>query len=72
MLLILLLITGVLFIILLILSLRTRKQIENEFLKLEEKVDQVKETHVREMKELLRKHEEDIAFIKSSPGKTGK
>jgi len=55
---------GVLFIVLLILVITNRQKIKNEFIKLEAKVDNVKNNLDIELKQLQKKHEEDLATLK--------
>jgi len=55
---------GILFIILLILIITNRQRIKKEFIKLETKVDNVKESMEVELNQLMKKHEDDLTAIK--------
>ncbi len=55
----------VLFIVLLILVISNRSRIRNDYLKLEAKVDNARESVEQDLKEVLRKHEEDMLALKA-------
>jgi len=55
----------VLFIILLILVISNRSRIQKDFLKLEAKVDNTKESVEQDLKEAMKKHEEDMLALKA-------
>lgn len=55
----------VLFIILLILIITNRRKIEDKYTKLEAKVDNTKDAIELELKEVLKKHEDDITALKA-------
>jgi hypothetical protein len=56
---------SVLFLILLILIITNRRRIEKEYTKLESKVDNTKESIELDIKEVLKRHEDDITALKS-------
>jgi len=64
MVLILFILLGVLFIILLVLIITNRQRIKKEFIKLEAKMDNVKENMEVELNQLMKKHEDDLTALK--------
>jgi len=55
----------VLFIVLLILVITNRGRIQKDYLKLEAKVDNTRDSLEQDLKEVLSKHEEDMAALKA-------
>ena len=55
----------VLFIVLLIMVITNRSRIQKDYLKLEAKVDNAREAVEKDLKEALRKHEEDMLALKA-------
>lgn len=66
MILILAIVALILFIVLLILIITNRRRIEKAYTKLEAKVDNTKEAIEIEIRDVLKRHEEDITALKSA------
>ena len=69
MLMILIILFGILFVVLLILLLLNRSVVKKNFIKLEAKVENVKEDHALALKELEKKHVTDLEEIKQELAK---
>ena len=69
MMMILVIVALLLFIVLLILVITNRRRIEKDYLKLEAKVENTREAIDMEIKNILKKHEEDITALKDTAAK---
>lgn len=63
---------AVLFLVLLVLVITNRRRIEGDYRKLEAKVDNTKEAIDLEIKDVLKRHEEDIVALKAGADKNKK
>lgn len=69
MMMILVMVALLFFIVLLILVITNRRRIEKDYLKLEAKVENTREAIDMEIKNILKKHEEDITALKDTAAK---